>query len=195
MPDRTLASLAVDDLVRELERLPVDDFAAAATEVVRSHQVDRASLEPYAFFSERHYTRNLIFKNDVFELLALCWSPGQQSSVHNHRDQQCWMLMGEGVLENQNFRVHDRDEVKRTCRLEATTSLLVTRQAPLAVDPAEPVHLVRCSEERGARALSIHIYSRPFDTCEIYCPERGIYQDVTLTYWSQFGQVCQPPGC
>ena len=88
MTDRTLASLAVHDLVRELERLPVADFAAAATEVVRTHQVDRASLERYAFFSPRHYTRNLIFKNDVFEMLALCWSPGQQSSVHNHRDQQ-----------------------------------------------------------------------------------------------------------
>ena len=63
-------------------------------------------------------------------------------------------------------------------------------ERPLAVDPVEPVHLVRCAEARGVRALSIHIYSRPFDTCEIYCPDRGIYMDMKLTYWSQFGKVC-----
>lgn len=185
----TLVTLAVDELVRELERLPYDEFAAGLTELTRSHGVDRASLEPYAFFSPRHYTRNLIFKNDVFEMLALCWEPGQQSSIHNHRDQQCWMVMGEGVLENHNFRVHDRDEATKTCRLEATSVLRISRDAPLAVDPDEPVHLVRCAEG-GARALSVHIYSRPFDTCEIYCPDRGIYMDLKLTYWSQYGKVC-----
>ena len=192
MPGRTLSTVAVDELVRELEALPVAEFCEGVGELLRTHALDYRSLEPYAFFSTRHYTRNLIFKNDLFEMLALCWEPGQQSSIHNHRDQQCWMLMALGVLENHNFRVHDRDEAKKTCRLEASTMTLITREQPLAVDPVEPVHLVKCAEGRGGKAMSIHVYSRPFDTCEIYCPERGIYQDMKLTYWSQFGKVCAP---
>lgn len=194
MPGRTLLTVGIDDLVRELERLPADAFADAATEVVLGHALAPRSLEPYAFFSARHYTRNLIFKNDVFELLALCWEPGQKSSIHDHRDQQCWMLMGEGELENQNYRVHDRDEARRTCRLEATSALRITRGAPMGVDPDEPVHQIRNLEAWGRRALSVHLYSRPFDTCETYCPERGIYMDVQLSYFSQHGQMCAPAG-
>lgn len=194
MPGRTLVTLAIDDLVRELERLPEEGFVEAAREVVHGRVLAPRSLEPYHFFSTRHYTRNLIFKNDLFELLALCWEPGQQSSVHNHRGQQCWMMMGQGRLENLNFRVHDRDEVARTCRLEPTSVIEITRDQAMSVDPDEPVHLIRNVEAWGERALSVHLYSRPFDTCEVYCPERGIYMDVQLSYWSTHGAPCAPRG-
>lgn len=187
-----LVTLPIDELVRELERLPADEFNAGATELVRLHPIEWRSLEPYAFFSERHYTRNLIFKSDVFELLALCWWPGQQSSIHNHRDQRCWMMMGCGSLENINFKVHDKDPARGTCRLEETFRVDVTRDAPLGVDPEEPVHLIRNVEERQEKALSVHLYSRPFDSCEVYSPDQGTYKDVKLTYWSTYGQPCGP---
>ena len=49
----------------------------------------------------------------------------------------------------------------------------------------------------GARATSVHIYSRPFDTCEVYSVERGVYGDIQLSYWSTHGKLCRdrtPPG-
>lgn len=185
-------TLAIDDFIRELERFSAAEFVAAATDFIQRHPLDRASLDKYAFFSERHYTRNLIFKNDLFEVLALCWWPGQQSSIHNHRDQTCWMAIGEGVLDNVNYKVHDRCPEKRTCRLEQTTTTFITREEPLAVDVNEPVHMIRNAEERGARAMSVHLYSRPFDTCEVYSPDLGTYQDVKLSYWSIHGKVLPP---
>ena len=45
---------------------------AAVYEYLKSHIVQPDSLRPYLFFSQATYTRNLIFKNDLFELLALC---------------------------------------------------------------------------------------------------------------------------
>ena len=38
----------------------------------------------YAFFSGEHYVRNLVETNDDFELLVICWGPGQISRIHNH---------------------------------------------------------------------------------------------------------------
>jgi cysteine dioxygenase len=180
---------SVLDLVRELERLPAAGFAEAAGQVVRAFRLDRASLDPYAFFSERHYTRNLIAINDLFEMLALCWWPGQRSSVHNHRDQHCWMLVGQGTLENQNYRVWDRDAARGTCKIVETSRCLITREQALAVDMDEPVHQIRTLDDAKEPALSVHIYSRPFDSCEVYCPDLGTFRDVPLTYWSRFGQV------
>jgi len=34
----------------------------------------------------------------------------------------------------------------------------------------------------GERAVSLHVYSRPFDSCEVYSVEQGIYGDIQLRY-------------
>ena len=61
---------------------------------------------------------------------------------------------------------------------------------PAAVDPAEPIHSVHNLIEDGCRAVSVHVYSLPFDSCEIYQPEQGRYYDVSLGYTSRFGVLC-----
>src|SRR5258706_133011 len=38
-------------------------------------------------------------------------------------------------------------------------------------------------------AVSIHVYSKPFDTCEIYQREKGTYSDVPLHYTSEYGKL------
>jgi hypothetical protein len=38
------------------------------------------------------------------------------------------------------------------------------------------------------RAVSVHIYSKPFDICEIYQRE-GTYSDVPLFYTSLYGKL------
>jgi hypothetical protein len=43
--------------------------------------------------------------------------------------------------------------------------------------------------EFNQRAVSIHVYSKPFDTCEIYQREKGTYADVPLHYTSEYGKL------
>jgi cysteine dioxygenase len=179
----------VEGFARGLDALP--DFTPQAVyDYIKGHPVRPESLRPYLFFSTANYTRNLIFKNEKFELLALCWEVGQVSRIHNHRDQQCWMAVPVGKLKNQNYRVAARDAAQRTCRLEESKSFLITRTAPAEVDQEEPVHQVLNLAEFGERAISLHIYSKPFDTCEVYSLEKGTYDDVQLYYTSEFGKLC-----
>jgi len=159
-------------------------------EYVKSHPVQPDSLRPYLFFSPATYTRNLIFKNDLFELLALCWESGQVSRIHNHRDQQCWMTVPIGALRAQDFRVLDRDPERKTCRLEPSRSYPITPTQPAEVDVNEPVHQVLNLAEFGERAVSLHIYSKPFDSCEVYFLDKGSYADVPLYYTSEYGKLC-----
>lgn len=166
---------------------------------VKEHPVRPESLRPYLFFSPASYTRNLIFKNELFELLALCWDQGQVSRIHNHRDQLCWMAVPIGKLKVQNYSVCDRNPETRHCRLQASTSYLMTPDSPAQVDQNEPVHLVANRPEFAARAVSLHVYSNPFDTCEIYSLEDGTYRDVPLHYTSVYGRLlagetAAPPG-
>lgn len=184
----TASGMPVDAWVDRLARItPGEGFVRAVTSFIRTHPIDRGSLERFAFFEERHYTRNLIYKDEVFEVLALCWQPGHVSNVHNHRDQRCWMTMAEGSLECINYRVLERDPTRGYCRLEPTTTDVITRAKPAAIEDDEPIHRVVNCDHGGERALSVHVYSRPFDTCEIYCLETSTYKDIKLTYWSELG--------
>lgn len=189
MAETATSLVGIEEFVQGLAALPAFESERVNT-YVRSHPVRPETLRPYLFFSPANYTRNLIFKNEQFELMAICWEVGQVSRIHNHREQQCWMAVPIGKLKNQNYRVLDRDPAKKTCRLEASNSFLITPTAPAEVDQAEPVHQVLNLAEFGERAVSLHIYSRPFDTCEVYSLEQGTYCDVPLFYTSEYGKLC-----
>ena len=38
-----------------------------------SVQISDASLTPYVLFDEKFYTRNLIYRDDLFEIMTICW--------------------------------------------------------------------------------------------------------------------------
>src|SRR5262249_11730878 len=120
-----------------------------------------------------------------------CWDTGQVSQIHNHHNQNCWMTIPVGRLRVQNFRVLDQNEKSGYCRLEPTSSLDIHRLEPAEVDPAEPVHQVLNLAECSQLAMSLHIYSRPFDRCLVYCKETSKYREVPLHYTSEYGKLCE----
>ena len=186
-----------------VKQIPIHDFVAQLrkfrqsafdqTEEIRRYlqetPVSSDSLAPYLTWDRQHYTRNLIDKTPLYELLAICWEVGQASSVHNHRDQNCWMAVPMGKLRVQNFRVSDRDALKGKCSIVAADFYDMDPEHPAAVSPDAPVHQVLNLPAFGQRAVSIHIYSRPYDSCEVYVPERGTYRDVPLHYTSEYGKL------
>jgi predicted metal-dependent enzyme (double-stranded beta helix superfamily) len=185
--------LAVSDWVQNLAAIPERGFTLENVQdyIVR-HAVRPETLDKYLFFSKGSYTRNLIFRNDVFECMAICWEVGQFSRIHNHRDQNCWMSAPVGRLKVQNFRVEERHtggDHCGTCKLIPTDIYEMDAAHPAYVNPLEPVHQVLNLAEYGQRAVSIHVYSKPFDTCEIYLRDQGTYSDVPLHYTSEYGKL------
>jgi hypothetical protein len=71
----------------------------------------------------------------------------------------------------------------------ATDSYDMDATHPGVVDPNEPVHQVQNLMEFGQRATSLHIYSYPYSSCEVYLVEKGSYADVPLAYSSEYGKL------
>lgn len=189
-----LQLVSIEELVAGLRAI-AEFHPKEVYDFIKTHPVQPETLKPYLLFSRASYTRNLIFKNELFELLAICWEVGQASRIHNHREQQCWMMVPIGRLKNQNYRVTARDPKTMTCRLEPSREFLITPSSPCEVDQSEPVHQVLNLAEWNERAVSLHIYSRPFNTCEVYSLEKGTYCDAPLHYTSEYGrQVPGEPG-
>lgn len=183
-------TVPIDDLVGDLKALPEAVFRETnrVRELLRAKPVDPASIERFLCWDRQHYTRNLIEKTELFELMAICWEIGQVSSIHNHRDQNCWMAVPIGRLVVQNYRVLSKDLAAHRCQIEPTDKLEMNAARPCAVDPAAPVHSVYNPREWNQRAVSLHVYSRPFDSCEVYSLEQGTCGDIQLHYTTVKGQ-------
>jgi cysteine dioxygenase len=187
----TVAKLvSIQDFVAELHQFP--EAAFGQIDPIRNFlaeaPVSPESLAPYLTWDRKHYTRNLIDKTPFYELLAICWEIGQASSVHNHRDQNCWMAVPIGRLQVQNFHLIEQDLAAGRCQLAPTTLVEMNVSHPCAVDPDDPVHRVLNPREFNQRAVSLHVYSRPFDTCVVYSPEQGTCGEIRLHYQTEYGK-------
>ena len=185
-----------------MEQMPVSEWVRRLTAITQpqftienvlkfsqANGVEASSLQPFLHWDHCCYTRNLIHKCELFEVMAICWESGQVSRIHNHRDQNCWMSVPIGKLKVQNFRVDITDRGQHTCRMVPTEEFIMDALHPAAVNPAEPVHQVLNLPEYQKRAVSIHIYSYPYDSCEVYSLDKGTYMDVPLYYTSEYGKV------
>jgi cysteine dioxygenase type I len=183
--------VSIDSFIKGLHQLTRNDFdtVEAPLAFLRAHPVDADSLGPYIFWNAQHYTRNLIDKTDLYELLAICWEVGMRSSIHNHKDQHCWMAAPVGRLSVHNYRVLEENLTEKYCNIEETDVVEITPSHPVAVDPLNPVHDVRNPREFGERAVSLHLYSRPFDSCIVYSVEQHSCGEIPLHYTSIYGEL------
>ena len=159
-------------------------------EFLGENPIDVDSISKYFFWSQNFYTRNLVYKDDRFELMAICWDKGQVSRVHNHWEQKCWMTVPVGRLRGQNFAVVDIDETKGFCKLRETDSFELADCLAAKVELEQPIHQVLNLADYDQRAVSIHIYSKPFDRCLSYCRDTDTFKEVTLCYTSIDGKLC-----
>jgi hypothetical protein len=93
-----------------------------------------------------------------------------------------------GRLLVENYRVIFQQIEEGRCELETADTVEMNPAHPCAVDPLEPVHRVVNPKEFNEKAVSLHVYSRPFDTCVVYSPDQGSCGEIKLHYTTEFGK-------
>jgi len=186
-----MKTVKIENLIEGLCGIADADFTCDKVyQFLSENPIEIDSIVPFFFWSERCYTRNLIYKNARFELMTLCWERGQISRVHNHADQNCWMSVPLGKLRGQNFRAVETDEENWLCKLEKTDNFDLSDCLTAKVELEEPIHQILNLPEFESRAVSLHIYSKPFDNCLSYCLETDKFSEVPLFYTSIRGKLC-----
>lgn len=186
-----MKKVAVQDLISGLREIPDSEFSCEGVyDFLSANPVEVATIERYFFWSDQCYTRNLIYKDERFELMAICWDKGQISRVHNHSDQKCWMTVPIGKLRGQNFAVAEIDESRSYCKLTETDSFDLSDCLAAKVELEEPVHQILNLPEFDERAVSLHIYSKPYASCLSYCRDTHTFKEVPLSYTSVDGKLC-----
>ncbi len=151
----------IHDFVAELRKFPEPAFDRV-DQIIRFLQntpVVPDTLAPYLTWDKQHYTRNLIDKTPLYELVAICWEVGQTSSVHNHREQNCWMAVPVGRLRVENFHVVAQNLDAGTCHLETADTVemnprpALCRRSPGAGSPRLQSPRVRPARGKSARVF------------------------------------------
>ncbi len=162
-------------LIKGLDALADQDFPEKeVNDYLSATRFDLELLNPYMFFSEKRYTRNLLYHCPRYEILLLCWSPDQVSPIHGHEGEKCWMRMEVGNL---HFTNYDK-EIKQESHYDLTAG---------NVDGPAFIHKVTNSSKEPA--MSLHLYAKPFKECDVFNAETGEASRCGMRYYSINGKL------
>jgi len=186
-----VSTTALDSLVRSLH----EEFQGKARgtrigELLGDYARAQSDWREFALTSAHCYTRNLVAREEHFELMILCWGAGQESPIHNHEGQDCWMAVLEGEMEEVRFPTPNSG-ARGSIHSKAT---LVWGPGQVAFIRDEMgLHLVRPSPASAYGGSTLHLYASPYDECDCYCPETGLVTRKRLGHYSIRGQLLFPP--
>ncbi len=196
----------VEDFVAGLKSLERDVISKERiAEFMDASRLSAAALAPYAYFSDHYYTRNLIHRDGLFELMVIAWRPGQKTPVHTHNGQLGWMDVPQGEVEVHNYKYVDCNapENQNVIGIDCTGGATRIHLDPLetlhcaeggaisTVDKIQTIHQIENRDPAKAGAISLHLYSLPFDSCITFDLEHQRCYRKTLSYYSRYGKIVE----
>ena len=134
-------------------------------EVMESAELTPSDIAYAASWSAEGYTRNVLERNEDFELILICWEPGQETPIHDHNHQRGWVRMIDGQLTEEVFDAPEAD-AKPTLKSQKTM------EPPSFSYLSENVGIHRLKNTANTRSISVHLYVKPLEQATVY-DERG----------------------
>ena len=172
----------MDALIKNLKIYAKQNFPETeVTSYLKILDIPQEKLEKYCHFNKEFYTRNLVHKEDDFEIMVVCWSPGQMAPIHGHEGEKCWARIQKGSLQICNYEEVSSNPIT----LNVVGKVL---GSPSYLDGPADIHSVE--NISNDFAISLHVYAKPFDSCDIYDLNNGIKNRTKLQYYSKFRKLC-----
>ncbi len=129
-------------------------------QVVMNFDFRTIDFESYKNWSLEKYTRNCLYKDSNFELILLCWEKGQQTPIHDHNGEDCWVVLLEGGMEELFF------SKGKDGTLEVCGSRFVLPNQVTFMNDGLGFHQLKNNSE--SRSLSLHLYAKPIENCQSF---------------------------
>lgn len=193
----------VGDLVAGLQAIEEEGpiSSAQVLKVLAQTPLHAEALSPYVLWNENVYARNLVYRDDFFEVLALCWRPGQRTPVHSHGGQLGWVTVVQGELVCRDYRFVRYQEseaqaltpdnvANRRVNVELLGSATCVADGSVAVvDRRRTTHQLENLERSLQGSVSLHVYSKPIESCVLFDEPGRCWERRRLQYYSAYGTV------
>jgi predicted metal-dependent enzyme (double-stranded beta helix superfamily) len=179
MAQRTSGKLSIDDFILEMMHIPARELTIEALrDFVSRLDLRDEIVEEHIHFCDDTYARNLLCRTPRFDMLVLCWRPGQVTTIHDHAGSLNVTRVFGGRLTSRMFEEYERPGPGRVLVRKAAEEQL-DKSALACVDIGE-IHQLANTSERDL--VTVHVYARPLKDITVYCPTTGEIDKLTLRY-------------
>ena len=128
---------------------------------LRSTEVNLAALKRCIGYADDGYQRNVVKNSEFYELVAICWTPGQETPIHDHVGSDCAFLIVDGVSTETIYETNEEG---------LAYPINVRHYQPGEVCAAEEPDIHRVSNDTDSELVNLHIYTPPLHAYNIYTP-------------------------
>ena len=173
---------SLNTLLRKLDvalRATDKSGGAAVAGLLGTYAREHADWREFARFKDECYARNLVSACELFELLVICWKPGQVSPIHDHQGQRCWMAVLEGGMRETQFHTTPQGPLREGRTTELQPGAVAYIQDEIGLHEIAPL-----GEGHG---VTLHLYSHPIRECRIFDRASGQVSVRGMAYHSVEG--------
>jgi len=168
---------SLNQLLQILPSCTPADYKAIAKDMV----IVASDLTKYASWRSDRYTRNCIVRTDAYELILLCWEPGQETAVHCHGGEECWVYNVQGTILETNYEMLNNQPVE-TDATELTQGKVSYMNDDLGYH--------KLANAGAGRCMTLHLYMNPIDHCTSWVEATRAFVPVSPSYDTIGGQPC-----
>ena len=185
----------LDGLIKQLREIFDNDKVDIdqVKQLMSTHRSNPKEWRKYAHFDRHRYTRNLIDTgNGKYNLILICWSPGQGSGIHDHANSHCFMKMMSGSLLETQFAWPENSEIESETNFDEGSELKAISKTTFKCDQVayinDTIGLHRVENPSHVEpAVSLHLYAPPINKCHVYDQRTGKSTLVSCTFFSESG--------
>jgi len=160
----------LQNLITILSQSSIEDYNA----LLNSFDFSAIDFKPFESWSSKKYTRNCMYRDVNFELILLCWEKDQETAIHGHDGEDCWIYLLEGEMEEVFYAIDD-DRYLREKRSQKTFPKQVS-----FMNDRLGFHKLK-NNFRG-RSMSLHVYAKPIENCRSFDEVSQRFIKRTLHY-------------
>lgn len=183
MPGTASPTLHLEEFISRVQALkkPGEFRLDVFWDLVRRLRVSEEWIKDHITFRNDTYTRNLVALTPRFEMLVLCWRPGQNSKIHDHNESFSVVKIIRGTLTNHIYERVDDGKRGDYCELKKVRADLVGpgEYAPLDVGG---IHMMENDPRSGEDMVSLHFYAEPLREISIFRPEERRVEKMRMRY-------------
>ncbi len=148
----------VEQLVHALSQCRED--GSHILDVMSNTNIAREEFERYYSWNDDNYARNVLARNDSFEVLLVCWEKGQSSPIHDFNAQEAWIHPIQGMLREECYKINVSDD-----RLERVSNVLLGSDE---FSYMNQIGIHRYSNAYDGRTVSLNVYRKPVASWQVY---------------------------
>ncbi len=149
----------INDLILWLDSFEERPGLDALGEKLQSLDVDVDSLRESIQSAPDDYCRNILFRNENFELVVIIWRPGQDTPIHDHVGSDCAFLILDGESTETIYDLNSEG-------LAFPISSRIYRPGEVCAADEPDIH--RVSNDADSELINMHVYTPPLHAFNIY---------------------------